>query len=60
MNCSLKKWKEERSPFLQLQEGILSYDSDAILGLLPTIGKALTHTSFHLRTLIQLDQTWLP
>ncbi len=46
--------------FLHLQEGVLVYDEDAIFGLLPTIGKALTHTHFHLRTLIQLDQNWLP
>ncbi len=46
--------------FLHLQEGVLSYDSEAIFGLLPTIGKALTHTSFRLRTLIQLDQDWSP
>jgi predicted Rossmann-fold nucleotide-binding protein len=46
--------------FLELQEGILSYDDQAIFGLLPTIGKALTHPSFRLRTLIQLDQMWLP
>ncbi len=46
--------------FLHLQEGVLSYDNEAIFGLLPTIGKALTHTSFRLRTLIQLDQDWIP
>ncbi len=46
--------------FLHLQEGTLTYDHEAIFGLLPTIGKALTHRSFRLRTLIQLDQTWLP
>src|SRR5581483_1336583 len=45
--------------FLQLQEGILSYDQTAIYGLLPTIGKALTHPTFRLRTLVQLDQSWL-
>ncbi|MEK7340033.1 MAG: hypothetical protein AABZ92_04895, partial [Verrucomicrobiota bacterium] len=43
--------------FLQLQNGILSYDEKAILGLLPTLSKALIHPSFRLRTLIQLDQT---
>lgn len=46
--------------FLQLQEGILSYDETAIYGLLPTIGKALTNPAFRLRTLVQLDQNWLP
>jgi predicted Rossmann-fold nucleotide-binding protein len=46
--------------FLQLQEGVLTYDYDDICGLLPTIGKALTHHYFRLRTLIQLDQNWLP
>jgi predicted Rossmann-fold nucleotide-binding protein len=45
---------------LQLQKGTLSYDQEAILGLLPTIGKALTSVNFRLRTLIQLDQIWLP
>jgi predicted Rossmann-fold nucleotide-binding protein len=46
--------------FLQLQEGILSYDKQAIFGLLPTIGKALAHPSYRLRTLIQLNQIWIP
>jgi predicted Rossmann-fold nucleotide-binding protein len=46
--------------FLHLQEGVLSYDDEAIFGLLPTIGKALTHRYFRLRTLIQLNQIWLP
>ncbi len=46
--------------FLQLQEGVLSYDDQAIFGLLPTVGKALMNPAFRLRTLIQLDQTWLP
>lgn len=46
--------------FLPLQEGVLAYDENAILGMLPTIGKALTHPHFRLRTLIQLDQNWLP
>lgn len=44
--------------FLQLREGVLTYENEAIMGLLPTIGKALTHTHFRLRTLIQLDQLW--
>lgn len=56
----LEKIEGRTIAFLQLQEGTLSYDANAIFGLLPTIGKALTHTSFRLRTLIQLDQTWLP
>lgn len=46
--------------FLQLQQGTLSYDDQAILGLLPTIGKALLNPSFRLRTLIQLNQVWNP
>ncbi|MBI2809792.1 MAG: hypothetical protein HYX67_03020 [Candidatus Melainabacteria bacterium] len=46
--------------FLQLQDGVLNYDEEAILGLLPTIGKALVNPDFKLRTLIQLDQNWLP
>lgn len=45
---------------LQLQEGVLTYDEESILGLLPTLGKALTNTSFRLRTLIQLNQNYLP
>jgi predicted Rossmann-fold nucleotide-binding protein len=46
--------------FLQLQEGTISYDEPAILGMLPTIGKALAYPHFRLRTLIQLDQNWSP
>lgn len=46
--------------FLQLQEGVLTYDDKAIYGLLPTIGKALISPAFRLRTLIQLDQIWRP
>ncbi|MBS0604464.1 MAG: hypothetical protein JSS60_05430 [Verrucomicrobia bacterium] len=46
--------------FLQLQEGVLTYDHEAIFGLLPTIGKALASSTFRLRTLIQLDQNWVP
>ncbi len=46
--------------FLNLQEGALSYDEEAIIGLLPTIVKALAKPTFRLRTLIQLNQTWLP
>ena len=46
--------------FLQLQDGVLTYDQVAILGLFPTIAKALLNPSFRLRTLIQLDQIWLP
>ncbi len=46
--------------FLHLQEGTLCYDEESIFGLLPTIGKALTHPAFRLRTLIQLNQNWLP
>ncbi len=46
--------------FLQLQEGALKYDEEAVLGLMPTIGKALAHTNFRLRTLIQLDQILFP
>lgn len=46
--------------FLHLQEGVLTYDENAIIGILPTIGKALAHLHFRLRTLIQLDQNWLP
>lgn len=45
--------------FLLLQKGILCYDEKTILGLLPTLSKALLHPSFRLRTLIQLDQTWI-
>jgi predicted Rossmann-fold nucleotide-binding protein len=46
--------------FLHLQEGVLTYDDESTFGLLPTISKALTHPHFRLRTLIQLDQIWLP
>ncbi len=54
----LEKINGRTVAFLQLQNGILSYDEKAILGLLPTLSKALIHSSFRLRTLIQLDQTW--
>lgn len=56
----LKKIDGRTVAFLQLQNGILSYDEKAILGLLPTLSKALTNPSFRLRTLIQLDQNWIP
>ncbi len=46
--------------FLNLQEGALHYDEQAMLGLLPTIVKALQTPTFRLRTLIQLNQTWAP
>ncbi|MDR2539059.1 MAG: LOG family protein [Chlamydiales bacterium] len=55
----LEKMDGRTVAFLPLQNGILSYDEKAILGLLPTLSKALTHPSFRLRTLIQLDQTWI-
>ncbi|MGL4539472.1 MAG: LOG family protein [Candidatus Rhabdochlamydia sp.] len=55
----LKKIDGRTVAFLQLQKGVLSYDEKAILGLLPTLSKALANPSFHLRTLIQLDQIWL-
>jgi predicted Rossmann-fold nucleotide-binding protein len=56
----LEKVEGRTIAFLHLQEGILKYDEGAILGLLPTIGKALVYPHFRLRTLIQIDQTWLP
>lgn len=46
--------------FLQLQDGVLSWDEEAIMGLFPTMAKALLHPSFRLRTLIQLLQNWVP
>jgi predicted Rossmann-fold nucleotide-binding protein len=46
--------------FLQLQDGALAYDEKAIYGALPTIGKALKNPAFRLRTLIQLNQMWVP
>lgn len=54
----LEKIEGRTVAFLRLQEGILSYDEQAILGLLPTVHKALLHADFRLRTLIQLDQIW--
>ncbi|MES2122793.1 MAG: hypothetical protein V4492_08480, partial [Chlamydiota bacterium] len=56
----LEKLNGKTVAFLQLQEGVLSYEPETIFGLLPTIGKALLHASFRLRTLIQLDQKWIP
>lgn len=56
----LEKVEGRTVAFLHLQDGVLNYDEKAILGLLPTIGKGLMSTTFRLRTLIQLDQTWLP
>ena len=46
--------------FLNLQEGSLQYDEEAMIGLLPTIIKALAKPTFRLRTLVQLNQTWVP
>lgn len=56
----LEKREGRTVAFLQLQKGALSYDANAILGLLPTIGKALQHRHFRVRTLIQLNQLWNP
>ena len=56
----LEKIEGRTVAFLPLQNGILSYDEKAILGLLPTLSKALINPSFRLRTLIQLDQIWVP
>ena len=56
----LEKIEGRTVAYLQLQEGTLSYDPEAILGLLPTVAKALIHLQFRLRTLIQLDQRWNP
>lgn len=56
----LEKIDNRTVAFLQLQEGILTYDEKAIFGLLPTVANALVQPSFRLRTLIQLDQTWVP
>ncbi len=56
----LEKIEGRTVAFLQLQEGVLSYDQEAICGLLPTIKRALTDPQLRLRTLIQLDQLWAP
>lgn len=56
----LEKIEGRTVAFLRLQEGILSYDEQAILGLLPTVEKALLYPHFRLRTLIQLNQVWKP
>jgi len=45
--------------YLHLHEGILSYEPD-VFGFLPTIARALKYPKVHLRTLLQLDQTWHP
>ncbi len=57
-NLLLEKIDGYTVAFLQLQPGTLSYDEPAILGLLPTIERALSSPTLRLRTLIQLDQIW--
>lgn len=53
----LEKINGHTVAFLTLLNGTLSYDS-AMLGLLPTLAKALQHPEFKVRSLLQLDQIW--
>jgi predicted Rossmann-fold nucleotide-binding protein len=46
--------------YLRLQQGVLAYDEESMLGLQPTLSKALCYPHFRLRTLIQLNQIWMP
>ncbi len=45
--------------FLSLLQGTIAYD-EAILGFIPTLGKALKHPHFQMRPLLQLLQKWQP
>lgn len=56
----LEKKDSRTVAYLELQAGALSYDLNVILGLIPTVAKALLHPLFRLRTLIQLNQIWEP
>ncbi len=56
----LEKIEGRTVAFLQLQEGVLSYDKKSITGLLPTIIKALSKPHYPLRLLIQLNQIQCP
>lgn len=56
----LEKFDGRTIAMLDLQPGILSYEPLEMLGLLPTLVKALADPTFRLRTLIQLNQHGLP
>lgn len=55
----LEKQNGHTVAFLSLLDGTVTYD-DAIFGFIPTIGKALKHPHFQLRSLLQLLQKWNP
>ncbi len=44
---------------LTLLNGIITYDP-VVEGFIPTLAKALTHTEFKLRSLLQIEQKWIP
>lgn len=56
----LEKVEGRTVAFLSLQQGVLHYDEPAILGLIPTIQKALLSPQYRLRSLIQLNQFFNP
>lgn len=45
--------------YLHLQEGVLRYEQD-VYGFLPTLARALKFPDVHLRSLLQINQIWLP
>ncbi len=55
----LEKQNGHTVAFLSLLQGTIGYD-EAILGFIPTLGKALKHPHFQLRPLLQLLQKWQP
>lgn len=55
----LEKKEGHTVAFLSLLQGTIAYD-EAILGFVPTLGKALKHPHFQMRSLLQLLQKWQP
>lgn len=53
----LEKINGHTVAFLSLLNGTLSYDP-GVIGFLPTLGKALYHPDFKVRSFLQLDQIW--
>ncbi len=58
-NLILEKKEDSTIAFLTLLNGTLTYETPTE-GFIPTLGKALQSTNFHLRTLLQLLQKWNP
>lgn len=55
----LEKVEGRTVAYLALLDGILTYDK-AVEGLLPTLAKGLHDPDAALRTLLKLDQVWMP